>query len=163
MANEQHLRMIREAVEKHDIALWNTWRRDNPEALPDLSGADLRRSDLKHAAFRGAIFRDANLRGADFTDADLSGADLSEANLSRADLREANFSRARFLGALLLEADLDRANLGDGVQELSASQIKTARHWDAAYYCRDFLEKLGLPPDHNDHLPDHHAGPPAGE
>ena len=49
MANEQHLKLINEAIEKHDIAIWNKWRQENPDIRPDLSGADLRRADLNKA------------------------------------------------------------------------------------------------------------------
>ena len=61
MANEEHLKILKQGVEQ-----WNKWRLENA-IRPDLS--------------------DANLSGADLrASADLSGANLSGANLSRADL-----------------------------------------------------------------------------
>jgi hypothetical protein len=61
MANEEHVRKLREGVQK-----WNRWRKDSKE-IPDLSGAKL---------------SDANLSGADLFRADLSLAKLSDVNLS---------------------------------------------------------------------------------
>jgi uncharacterized protein YjbI with pentapeptide repeats len=177
MAQQQHLEQINEAIEKHDIAIWNKWRQENPDIQPDLSGAKLKHVDLKEANLNGVIFKSANLRGSDLSNADLhgsdldranlvrthfsaanlagahfNGADLSEANLSMANLCKADFSQAHLLGALLQEADLDKANLEDNVKELSPFQIKTAKNWENAYYDKDVLERLGLPPDHNEKL-----------
>ena len=46
MADQQHL-----AVLKQGVAAWNTWRRQHPEILPDLSEADLGEADLGGADF----------------------------------------------------------------------------------------------------------------
>ncbi len=64
MSNPDHLKILKEGVEK-----WNKWREKNPEIKPDLSKADL----------RGANLREADLSGSVLTKADLRGADLSEA------------------------------------------------------------------------------------
>jgi len=40
MANEEHLAILNDALEKQDIEIWNQWRRDK-DIQPDLSGADL--------------------------------------------------------------------------------------------------------------------------
>ncbi len=32
---------------------------------------------------------------------------------------------------------------------LTPSQVKEAKNWQLAFYSEDFVEKLGLPPDHN--------------
>jgi len=93
-----------------------------------------------------------NLTAANLTEANFSGANLSEANLSEANLSKANLSDALLMGALLLGADLNKANLEDNVHALMPSQIKTARSWETAYYSKDILEGLGLPPDHNEKL-----------
>ena len=177
MADEHHLKMIHEAIARHEIAIWNRMRRENPDAIPDLSGADLRRSDLRRADLHGVIFREANLRAADLGEADLSGADLSRANLMLARLGSANLSGADFSGAslidanftaanlsgadfsdamlggaLLLEADLNEASFEKNVKDLTASQVKGAKNWGKAYFSRSVLENLGLPPDHNETL-----------
>ncbi len=129
MANEKHVKILKQGVE-----VWNKWRKENKNIIPDLSGsflsgeflnnvnlksanlrsanlsvADLIRSNLSGAALSGAKLRRANLRNANLSKADLSGvdpivADLSGAKLNKADLRLANFS-----GANLREADLSGA------------------------------------------------------
>ena len=105
----------------------------------------------------GSDFNNANLirthfNAANLSEANFSGADLSEANLSEANLSKANFGDALLLGALLLGADLNKANLADNVKELSISQIRTAKNWETAYYCKGILEGLDLPVDHNESL-----------
>lgn len=177
MAQEQHLKLLTEAVQKHDIAIWNKWRQENPDVRPDLSGMDLKRANLKKAFLNGAILREANLRGTDLSDADLSGADfqkanlvlahfgaanlaeadfsganLCDANLSEANLCHANFSNAILVGALFQGADLSKAQFAENIKDLSPFQVKTARNWNCAYYTSGLLESLGLPPDHNETL-----------
>jgi uncharacterized protein YjbI with pentapeptide repeats len=53
MANDEHIARL-----KKSVADWNAWRIENPNIRPDLSGADLTRTNL-------------------------SGANLSEASLGR--------------------------------------------------------------------------------
>ena len=183
MAQEQHSKLIHEAAQKHDIAIWNKWRQEHPDIKPDLSGTDLKRADLKKADLHGAILTDANLRGADLSDADLSRADLHKANLvlthfdaailagadfsganlcdaslSGANLCEVNFNDAVLVGALFQGADLSKARLEENIKDLSPFQIKTARNWECAYYDIGLLERLGLPPDHNEALRKENGG-----
>ena len=126
MANEEHLKILRQGVEA-----WNNWREENPDIEPDLIEADLRgvnlsranlhranlyKADLREAHFIRAHFiradlREADLRGADLRGAHLRGAHLSEADLSGANLREAKLSRAYFIRADLHGADLSEAYL----------------------------------------------------
>jgi uncharacterized protein YjbI with pentapeptide repeats len=108
MANEEHLKRLREAIAARNIAAWNKWREEN-HIIPllgeaDLRGANLENANLKEADLRSAILIEANLTGADLekaslSRADLSGANLREANLRRADLREANLPGADLTGA----------------------------------------------------------------
>jgi uncharacterized protein YjbI with pentapeptide repeats len=177
MAQDEHLKLMNECLEKQDINIWNRWREEHPEVKPDLSGIDLKRTNLKNAALQGAILRGANLRGTDLSLANLEGADLngtnlrrtnlcaanlteadfrdanlSEANLSKANLKDANLCGSLVLGALMLEADLTEANLEENVKDVMPSQVRTAKNWDAAFYDPRLLEGLGLPNDHNDQL-----------
>ena len=74
------------------------------------------RADLREAQFIGSLLNGANLRGADCRTADFSNADmdrviLSDANLSGANLRGANLSRANLDRADLTGADLTGATL----------------------------------------------------
>ncbi len=72
------------------------------------------RADLREAAFVGSLMNGANLRGADCRQANFSNADmdrviLSDANLSGANLRGANLSRANLDRANFTGADLTGA------------------------------------------------------
>jgi hypothetical protein len=98
MANEEHLRILKEGV-----AVWNEWQQETRIFRPDLSNANLRRADLSRA----------NLRRADLSDANLVFANLSRANLSDAILIRANLSGANLSGADLNDASLFAADLSD--------------------------------------------------
>jgi len=65
-----------------------------------------------------------------------------------ANLEEAQLAAANLHGAELAGAELQGANLR-GAKGLIPSQVKGARNWKLAFYSGDFLEKLGLPTDHN--------------
>jgi len=93
MANPEHLEILKQGVE-----VWNRWRTESLDILPDLKVASLRGLDLS---------------GANFKRAELTGADLSNAHLIDADLSEANLIRAILSGALVTAAYLGRANLTD--------------------------------------------------
>jgi hypothetical protein len=106
VANEQHLQILKQGTDA-----WNRWRRENPEILPDLSGADLIRANLIGANLSRADLGRANLSGAHLNGADLIGANLREANLSKADLSEACLIEANLIGADLSKANLSGADL----------------------------------------------------
>ncbi len=76
----------------------------------------------------------AELRMANLQKADLFDANLQEANLSRANLWGANLGTDLTFGI---------------VRDLTAPQVKKAKNWELAFYEKDFLKELGLPPDHN--------------
>jgi hypothetical protein len=117
MANEKHLKIIKQGVEK-----WNEWRKDNRGIELDLSRADLSKMNLSKAFLVSVELTGAKLNGADLSYAILSGAFLSNANLSEAnlsgaiireaELRKADLSRANLMLADLTEAILFEANLG---------------------------------------------------
>jgi len=115
----------------------------------NLSGADLFVANLSGAILSGAMLSEAMLSGANLSGAFLYKIDLSEAILFEAILSEAILSGANLSGALLLETDLSWADLR-GARNLIASQVKIAMNWQLAFYSEKFLEKLGLPPDHNE-------------
>jgi len=96
MGNPEHL-----AVLKLGSSVWNQWRQEHPEVVPDLHGAH-----FKEGRFSRANFSGADLTLAYFGHADLTGADLNNANLSEASLRRANFSKANLREAKLVRADL---------------------------------------------------------
>ena len=151
MANMEHVQLVRRG--RDAVA---RWREENPNQMLDLnaaylsyarmpqvnlSGADIRDSDLmgamlqranlagcylntchlyhanliqanlSRALLNGANMRGANLSGADLSNADLDRATLSDANLTGANLAGANLSRANLTGANLTDATLTGANL----------------------------------------------------
>ena len=112
MARKEHVSRIRQGV-----AVWNQWRADNPDVIPDLSEAGLRGLDLTGA----------NLDGAHLRDADLRGTILSRANLIRSDLAGANLFKA-----IVDAADLTGAELR-GARFLDCAQLTAARNWQAAF------------------------------
>lgn len=90
----------------------------------DLSGRDLRGSNLKIATLT-----DANLSGADLSNANLilafmDGINLSGATLHGANLNGAQLSKANFSGADLTKAELSQANLLDA--DLSGADLEGA-------------------------------------
>ena len=87
--------------ERRDVAAWNAWRAEHPDAHVDLRGAYLLGAALVRADMVGA-----NLRGAALVRADLRGANLSEANLSEANLRGADMVGANLRGADMVGANL---------------------------------------------------------
>jgi uncharacterized protein YjbI with pentapeptide repeats len=108
MANDGHVALL-----KQGVAAWNTWRSENPNVVPDLSGAKLYGANLSGANLSGAYLSQAHLYGANLSAANLSAANLMEANLNRANLRGANLRGARLYGADLLMADFGEANLSE--------------------------------------------------
>lgn len=108
------------------VNVWNKWREDNPDVLPqlseeylfeqnlvaaNLSGADLSRAYLVQANLICADLSGANLSEANLSGANLDGADLRGANLSGANLSRANLSRTILIGADLSGADLTNSNM----------------------------------------------------
>ena len=52
MANPKHVEILKQGVE-----VWNEWRKENPNVIPDLTGANLSRADLTKRNFYGMNFR----------------------------------------------------------------------------------------------------------
>lgn len=94
MARLEHFRMLLRGPDE-----WEQWLRENPETLPDLSGADLCGVDLSGMNLCGARLLEANLAGADLRGADLRGANLRGANLEGANLDGADLQLALLEGA----------------------------------------------------------------
>jgi uncharacterized protein YjbI with pentapeptide repeats len=91
MAREQHITLLRQGFK-----VWNIWRQQNPQIIPELKGADL--TGLK-------LFK------VDFSGVDFSGVDFSGISLYQANLSDANLYKANLITTILEEADLSRANL----------------------------------------------------
>jgi uncharacterized protein YjbI with pentapeptide repeats len=111
MANEEHLKRLKQGVEQ-----WNKWRLEDYNVAPDLRGADLSGANLRGAELSGANLSGANLSSAALSYAELfraslDGADLSGANLFYSRLRFADLSKAKLRDARLDCCDLHGANL----------------------------------------------------
>ncbi len=85
MANEEHLKRLREAIAARNIAAWNKWREEN-RITPLLGRADLQGANLENANLLKANLTGADLEKASLPRADLWGANLREANLRGTDL-----------------------------------------------------------------------------
>jgi len=118
MANPEHL-----AILKQGVGVWNEWREENPDIIPDLTEADLRGANLSDADLRDANLSNADLSGI-LCGADLSRADLRGANLYIADLCGANLSGSNLRGADLRGADLRGADLSGS--NLSGANLRVA-------------------------------------
>lgn len=148
MANPEHL-----AILKQGVAVWNEWRKENPEIPPYLSDADLSDADIRGANLSGAGLIRANLswadiKGADLSVADLSGANLSDADLIDADLSGADFYNASFAMTQLRDLDLSGAKNLDTIEHSYPSSIGV----DTIYKSKGkipeaFLRGCGVPED----------------
>src|SRR5256886_1105392 len=105
MANEEHLKILKQGVEQ-----WNKWRLENA-TRPDLGGAELFNANLSGTNLSRADLSGTSLSDANLSRANLSDANLSDANLSDATLLRANLSKAKLRGAILADVDLRGANL----------------------------------------------------
>ncbi len=101
--NRDHLNVLLDSLKNGKIRIWNDWRMDNAEEIPDLKGINL----------VGARLIGIDLSGADLSGADLTRADLSASELSGVVLVEANLAETRFVHATLYGGGLARANLRD--------------------------------------------------
>jgi hypothetical protein len=118
-------------------------------AAADLSGAHLEKAILSFADLSWANLAAIHLEGAL-----LVSAKLGSANLTGAHLQGAHLLNASLRGAKLTDADIEGTDLRKVA--VSHAQIKSAKNWDQAFYDREFLAELGLPPDHNERLAEKH-------
>ncbi len=143
MANEKHLKILRQGVKA-----WNRWRRGNPKIKPDLTEANLSGANLARSSLARADLRDADLSRADLGGAILAEADLGGANLSDADLSEASVAWTR-LGNI----DLSKVKGLDTVTHSGPSSIGI----DTIYQSRgqipkSFLRDAGVPHSFIDYM-----------
>jgi len=161
MANEEHITILRLALLGESIEIWNDWRRDNPEIVPDLSkenlkafpleganfeNSNLSETDLREVDLEDANLREANLRCANLRDAFLGGADLTFANLTGTNLENVDFIDAILDSTNLTGANIKNADFTDRdlIDWLTTEQVKSAINWEEAKYSFDFKVKLGL-------------------
>ena len=106
MANEEHLKILKQGVE-----VWNRWIEDNPEITPNFKDAVLIGYDFTDANFTGADFSKAYLVNVNFSDSKLICAFFPFADLSKVILNGANLQDASLIAASLIGTDLNQANL----------------------------------------------------
>jgi len=116
MADPEHVAILNQGVEA-----WNKWRKENPDIIPDLSGADLSGRnftclDLPFKAQVRKILREGKQRAkTSQTDSPSSMAFVvarnNGINLINAKLQGAQLSKALLIGAQLRDANLLDANL----------------------------------------------------
>ena len=126
MANQQHLNLLIKGVD-----IWNQWRDQNPEIVPDLRKANL--SQL-------------NLRGANLDYADLEEAILANTNLSEGSLKKANLSYADLVGAICFRTTITEANLSHAIlinSDLSKANLEQA-NLSQAYITDSYLVDTNL-------------------
>ena len=117
MANEEHLKILKQGVEQ-----WNKWREENESIKPDLqvanlSDANLSRANLGGVYLIGAYLSGANLIGANLFHANLTSADLTDADLRYTILVEADFTNATITGCRTYGASAWNVTLVGTVQD----------------------------------------------
>ncbi|HEV7905879.1 MAG TPA: toll/interleukin-1 receptor domain-containing protein [Pyrinomonadaceae bacterium] len=121
MANEEHLRILKQGVDT-----WNKWRQSNPEINPDLSNTDLSKSALCNANLNSVDFTGANLSDVFFEQSLFGKANLSSSLVYNADFKKADLLRAKFHDAIIYLTDFTEARLA-GVE------FTRARLWEADF------------------------------
>ena len=96
MANHEQLALMEQGVD-----VWNEWRQ-RYKIQPDLSGANLSKTNLAFFNLKGANLTRVDLSLANLYEADLQGADLTRANVIGGILVGANLQQSSFVGANLI-------------------------------------------------------------
>ena len=169
MAKPEHFAKLVQGV-----AVWNEWRKQNPNIWPDLDGAylvdakflganrkraylsaadlsavdlgGLRSVDLQNSNLAGALLNKTSLVGAFLRRANLANAKLIDANLTDAVLAESNFSHARIGGTIFGRNDLSTVKGLETVLHRGSSVIGI----DTIFLSRgnipeEFLRGCGVP------------------
>jgi TIR domain/Pentapeptide repeats (8 copies) len=110
MADQQHMEILRRGEE-----VWNQWRYENPEIVPDLQNAELKYAEMRgfnfsHSGMQGADLSETILNGSNFRSADLSGANLCSAAFSGSNLDSANLSYTRLAETTFIETSLSQTD-----------------------------------------------------
>lgn len=103
---------------------------------------------LRGFDLRGIYLDNADLSGCDLRESDLSGVPLRGANLTDANLSGAKLQKTRFQGAILIATDFTGADLrGAYLQEASFEMpvMQGADLRDAHYDWRDLEKMVGTP------------------
>lgn len=102
---------LADAIKRFLVNKFNKARRDHPDWIPDLTGADLSQANIP-----GINLQNATLFSVNFRATNLQRADLSHANLLKADCRGAN----------LRDSDLQHADIDNFDEEDMAADFREA-------------------------------------
>jgi uncharacterized protein YjbI with pentapeptide repeats len=108
MSNKNHLEILKKGAQK-----WNSWRRENPEEIPDFSWANLPGMDLKNYNFENANLKLAFCKSCNFTGVNFENSNLYGANLEHTNCTNSNFNGANLEGALIKDAILINSKLSN--------------------------------------------------
>ncbi len=123
MAVINHSEMLMQGVE-----IWNKWRNDNPEIIPQLSHVDLSEMEgfptglsginlsnayLENTNLYGLTMEDSNFEGAILYNSNCYSTSFKNANFGSADLELVNFSNGSLDGADFLNARLGTTVFGN--------------------------------------------------
>ncbi|MCC5641251.1 pentapeptide repeat-containing protein [Nostoc sp. CHAB 5844] len=128
MANEDYSPILQQG--QQGVEIWNKWRKQNPNTVPEISNDDLSNLNLS-----GVDLSKCNLTNFSFKDTNLSGANLSEACLIRSDFGFCNLTNTNLSNAYLGHCDFTQAELNGtifdnadlGHVNLSFARINAAR------------------------------------
>lgn len=102
--------------------IWNKWRNDNPQILPDFKCSNL----------RGFNFHNYNLSDSSFEGSDLRDAIFRKSDLSNSDFRKAKMYRTVFSSSILKNTDLHDAKLYETV--FSNIDLRLAKNLTTIYH-----------------------------
>ena len=114
MANMDHVQLVKRG---RDVVA--QWREEHPDEILNLNAAYLSYARMPQVNLSGADIRDSDLMGAMLQRANLEGCSLNPSHLYHANLIQANLSRARLNGANLRGANLSGANLSNADLDLA--------------------------------------------
>jgi hypothetical protein len=131
MANEEQLAILAQGV-----TAWNQWRKENPDILVDLKGANLLHKNLDKINLTQAELESANLSFANLNNANLAFSNLKNAVFSFANLDGANLSAADFEETYLEDASLKNTTMTGAIfknTKMTNSNLKNAYLVDAQF------------------------------
>jgi len=108
----------------NSIFEWNQWRKENPDVIPNLSGVDLTKQDLRNINLSSTILLRANLTCVNLSNANCRNANFEGANLTEAIVDDSNFSKANMAGINLAKSHINNTDFS-GV-DLSHSNLTKA-------------------------------------
>lgn len=142
VANAEHLMLLRQGAE-----VWNLWRNESPNAIPDLGGAKLARFSLQGIDFTHANLIEVDLSGANLHYARLHSADLRLANLARANLTGTDLTNALLMNTILVDTNLQAAVGLETCSHNGPSYIDNRTVERSAGVPARFLQACGIPTD----------------